>query len=96
MNKKYLSLISLAALLVLIGGLLSGCGFKTSEEESIGLIDESAAPAEEAPLPNEPAAPPVMSDVELDQELKNIDDDLKAVETTGFESTNLADKDLGI
>lgn len=95
MNKKNLSLIALAALMILISGLLSGCGFKT-EDESIGLIDESSAPAEENPLPAEPVAPPVITDAELDQEFKNIDADLKTVETTGFESTNLSDKDLGI
>lgn len=98
MNKKYLSFISLASLLILCGGLLTGCGTKP-DEESADLVNEGEAPTETIPtevVPTKPETAPVITDSELDQEISNIDADLKTVETTGFEATSLVDKDLGI
>lgn len=99
MNKKYLSLIALAALLIMAGGLLSGCGNQSSQDDSTGLLDENTAPTTETAItqpPVETVAAPVITDAELDQELKNIDAELDTVKITGFEASNLADKDLGI
>ncbi|MFA6525961.1 MAG: hypothetical protein WCT26_00920 [Candidatus Buchananbacteria bacterium] len=99
MNKKYLSLISLVALAMLAGGLLSGCGLQPTDE-SAGTVDETplstAAVDEQTPVAPEPVVAPVITDAELDQEIKAIDADLETVKTTGFEASNLADKDLGL
>lgn len=100
MNKKYLSLISLVALAMLVGGLLSGCVFQPAEDIE-GTVDETPladAEALEEDTSTEPVAvaAPVITDAELDQEIKAIDADLETIKTTGFEASNLSDKDLGL
>lgn len=99
MNKKYSSLISLVALAMLAGGLLSGCGLQPTEE-SAGTVEETPLSTdtaeEQTPVAPEPTTAPVITDAELDLEIKAIDADLETIKTTGFELTNLADKDLGL
>lgn len=98
MKQKYLSLISISVLFLMLGGMLSGCGLKPAEDanEAEAVLEEPQAPVEPAPV--EPAAipAPVITDAELDQEIKAIDDALETVKVTGFEQTDLADKDLGL
>lgn len=102
--KKYSSLIAISALTLLLAGLLSGCNIlnNQSADESVGRVDETpATTAPEIPVATEPVATapvpaPVMTDAELDQETKGLDASLDTVKTTGFEATNLTDKDLGL
>jgi len=100
MDKKYLSFASLAAVALLAVSVLAGCTLLPTGE-SDGASDETL-PADSEMLPEESqaqaeaSAAPVITDAELDQEIKNIDASLDTVKTTGFEPSSLADKDLGI
>ncbi|MFA5021215.1 MAG: hypothetical protein WC517_04125 [Patescibacteria group bacterium] len=102
MDKKYLSLASLTVILVFSTILLSGCGNQPTDGlANQGRVDEepsteSGAEAEPPTEANETATAPIITDEELDQEIKNIDADLEAIKATGFESTDLSDKDLGL
>ncbi|MFA5124298.1 MAG: hypothetical protein WC473_00520 [Patescibacteria group bacterium] len=92
--KKHLSLIALLSVVFVVGGLLAGCG--TSQE--INLQDnqgeKAAAPIESQAV--QPAEEPEITEVDLDQSLEDLDATMETIKTTGFEATNLSDKDLGL
>jgi|WetSurMetagenome_2_1015567.scaffolds.fasta_scaffold1007119_1 hypothetical protein len=92
-----IKLISLIAILLLTGGLLSGCLAKPSETVPAGEVNtlEDTAIQTETEAPAETTAPKV-DETAIDNELKNLDTELSAIETTGFEADNLSDKDLGL
>jgi len=100
MNKKYFSYLSFFVLALVLGGLLSGCSLSPTDQ-SAGTVEETpvaaepVVPVDQTPVPAVDAAP-VITDAELDQEVKAMDTELDTVKMTGFEATNLTDKDLGL
>jgi len=100
MSKKIISVLSLATLLILTGGLLVGCGNQSSNQETVPAADQSAVntetPApEQQTQPETPAPVPVSAD-DLDKAVNELDASMTQVQVTGFEAANLNDKDLGM
>jgi hypothetical protein len=100
MNKRYLILISLVAVLILAGGLLTGCGNQPTDQAA--TTDQATAPENTVPEQTPPAevttTPPApeITESDLDKELNDLDKSWDTVKTTGFEPNNLNDKDLGL
>ena len=94
MNKKYLSLIPLAGLLVLAAGFLAGCG---DQSDTVGMATPTVQTPEDQAAAETPAtSTPAISDTELDQQVKDMDASLDTIKTTCFEAGNLSNKDLGL
>jgi len=95
MNKKYFFMFSLAVLVVLVGGLLAGCDSGWNKESS----DYTQQPSQETPAVEEQNQQPAPADVtasDVDAEINSLDASVDTVKTSGFETTNLSDKDLGL
>ena len=103
MKSKYLTIASFTILLILAGGLLAGCGNKVDQvadtSDASAVVDQVPAVETPAPAPVVPqvATPtPAITEADLDLELKGLDASLDTVKTTGFEQTDLNNKDLGL
>jgi len=100
MRQKYFSCFACATVILLSGAILTGCGNQPADEtantpNNQPLSVETNTPAEQ-PAAQVATSAPVMTDAQLDQEVNNLDADLNSIKTTGFEATNLSDKDLGL
>lgn len=92
---RKIKLISLAALLLLVGGLLGGCLAKPQETVPAGEVNTLEDTVVQTEAPAETASPKVDETI-IDNELKSLDAEMDGVQTTGFEADNLSDKDLGL
>ncbi|MFA6228007.1 MAG: hypothetical protein WC668_02360 [Patescibacteria group bacterium] len=93
--KKYLSLIVLSSVVLVVGGLLAGCGAPPESNLQDSQIEGQALPPADNQMA-QPAEEPEITETDIDQSLKDLDATMDAVKTTGFEATNLSDKDLGL
>jgi hypothetical protein len=98
MNKKYFIIFSLSALVILAGGLLAGCDGNWSQESS-NNYNANQQPSQQAPAVEEQNPQPAPADVtasDINLEIQSLDSSIDTVKTSGFEATNLNDKDLGL
>ena len=97
MINKYFKLISLSAIILLSGVSLAGCGNQPNSQPT--PADESQVNSSPSELPAQNSLPTQTVEdttASLDQTVGDLDASIKTIETTGFEASNLADKDLGL
>lgn len=83
--KKYFIFVFLFSVII----ALSGCSKNNQEaidaETDVGVIEDVQIETE-----------PVMTEVDLDKELTDLDQKVSELETTGFESDTLSEVELGL
>jgi len=94
--KKFLQLSFLVAIFILSGAVLSGC-VNDKQVENSGRINDEAIDDQAIIEPViETSTDDGVTDVSIESDLNDLDEIMDSVKTTGFESDNLADKDLGL
>ena len=95
--KKILSLISLVAVMLVGGVMLGGCVNQKPQVAEVNTDIETVADQPEVvPAVEQPAEIKEVTDADLEAELKGLDAEMDTIKTTGFEQTDLSDKDLGL
>ncbi len=100
--KKIISLISLTVICLTVGIVLSGCGPTKVKPAAIHITTSTAGnPATQPTLGEEIKAVQTsptadITDVSLEADLNGLDAQMETIKSTGFEQTDLSDKDLGL
>jgi hypothetical protein len=84
-----IKIVSLLALVVISVGLLTGCGAEPIAPASVENVLQ-----EETPIA--PVATSTEPELDLDAETQGLDATLNEIDKSGFEQTDLSDKDLGL